>query len=175
MPVDSSVVQKQIEALGKIDSFGTKKEIKHLPELLSEGEEIKALCSGLMDGKTWLCVVTDVRFLLVDKGLIGGLSLLEMPISQVKSISYKTGFLFADLLIDTGGQIKKLENLTKEDAPKVAAIVSDLLHRKKESAPAPKAQDDSDIVSKLERLAAMREKGILTDEEFAQQKAKLLA
>lgn len=38
------------------------------------------------------------------------------------------------------------------------------------AAPAP--QDD--MITQLERLAALKEQGILTEEEFAQQKAKLL-
>lgn len=36
----------------------------------------------------------------------------------------------------------------------------------------PAAQDD--VISQLERLGALRAQGILTDEEFAAQKAKLL-
>jgi hypothetical protein len=32
-----------------------------------------------------------------------------------------------------------------------------------------------DVVSKLERLAALKERGMLTDEEFSEQKNRLLA
>src|SRR3954453_13872308 len=42
--------------------------------------------------------------------------------------------------------------------------------------PAPvAAQDDDDLIAQLEKLGGLRDKGILTDEEFAAQKAKLLA
>ena len=41
--------------------------------------------------------------------------------------------------------------------------------------PAEKSTEDDDIVGKLERLATLKEKGILTDEEFATQKAKILS
>jgi hypothetical protein len=40
--------------------------------------------------------------------------------------------------------------------------------------PPPPAADD-DVFSQLEKLGELRDKGILTDEEFAAQKAKLLA
>ena len=40
--------------------------------------------------------------------------------------------------------------------------------------PPPPAADD-DMISQLEKLGELRDKGILTDEEFAAQKAKLLA
>lgn len=37
------------------------------------------------------------------------------------------------------------------------------------------ADDGSSLIAQLEKLGALRDKGILTDEEFAQQKARLLA
>jgi hypothetical protein len=41
--------------------------------------------------------------------------------------------------------------------------------------PAPAAADDGDdMLAQLEKLGELRDKGILTDEEFATQKAKLL-
>jgi Short C-terminal domain len=41
--------------------------------------------------------------------------------------------------------------------------------------PAPVAADDGDdMLAQLEKLGELRDKGILTDEEFAAQKAKLL-
>lgn len=41
-------------------------------------------------------------------------------------------------------------------------------------APAPAAAGEDDLIDQLERLGKLREQGILTDEEFAAQKAKLL-
>lgn len=41
-------------------------------------------------------------------------------------------------------------------------------------APAPSGGMSDDAIAKLERLATLRGQGVLTDEEFAEQKAKLL-
>jgi type II secretory pathway pseudopilin PulG len=41
-------------------------------------------------------------------------------------------------------------------------------------APAAPADDGDDMIAQLEKLGALHDKGILTDEEFAAQKAKLL-
>jgi len=46
--------------------------------------------------------------------------------------------------------------------------------RKSRNAPASQSTGD-DVVTKLEKLAALLEKGIINQEEFAQQKTKLLA
>lgn len=44
------------------------------------------------------------------------------------------------------------------------------------AAPAPPPQEDpDDLIAQLERLGELRDKGILTDAEFAEQKARLLA
>jgi Short C-terminal domain len=42
-------------------------------------------------------------------------------------------------------------------------------------APPPPADDTDDLIAQLEKLGALRDKGILTDEEFAQQKARLIS
>jgi hypothetical protein len=43
------------------------------------------------------------------------------------------------------------------------------------SAPAPRTAPEVDVVEQLERLGRLKEQGILTAEEFAAQKQKLLA
>ena len=42
------------------------------------------------------------------------------------------------------------------------------------AAPAPAAQPEVDAVAEIERLGALKDKGLLSDEEFAAAKAKLL-
>jgi Short C-terminal domain len=42
-------------------------------------------------------------------------------------------------------------------------------------APPPPQDDTDDLIAQLEKLGALRDKGILTDEEFAQQKARLIS
>ena len=41
-------------------------------------------------------------------------------------------------------------------------------------APAPAATDTSDVIAQLEKLGRLRDSGVLTEEEFATQKARLL-
>jgi hypothetical protein len=43
-----------------------------------------------------------------------------------------------------------------------------------EAPPPEEADDGSSLIAQLEKLGSLRDKGILTDEEFAQQKARLL-
>ncbi|RKY81898.1 hypothetical protein DRP98_09690 [candidate division KSB1 bacterium] len=174
MPVDKSVIDEQIKKLGEFDQWFTKKEIKYLPEVIDEGEEIRAMTSGYYEGNTWLVVVTTRRVLFLDKGMIYGLKQMEMPLAQITSISYKTGLMFGEIEVDTAGSKKKIDTISKKDVPKVAKIISDLLKQIHSNANATQASSQLDVISQLEKLAELKEKGILTEEEFLAQKAKLL-
>ncbi len=174
MAVDKRVVDEQIKNLGDFYQWFTKKEIKYLPEVLDEGEEIKAMTSGVHEGNTWLIVVTTRRVLFLDKGMIYGLKQMEMPLAQITSVSHKTGIMFGEIEIDTAGGKKKIETISKKDVTKVAAIISDLVKHVHSSPSVPQQTQQIDIASQLEKLAELKEKGILTEEEFLSQKAKLL-
>ncbi|EPS49988.1 hypothetical protein CFSAN002368_16300 [Clostridium botulinum A1 str. CFSAN002368] len=66
-------IQQQMKEVNVTDTFGTKKEIKFLPEVLREDEEIKYMTSGFLDGNTWLVTCTNKRVIFLDKGMIFGL------------------------------------------------------------------------------------------------------
>lgn len=176
MGVDASMVDSQIKALGDFHQWFTKKEIQHLPEVLSPGETIKALTSGFYEGNTWLVTVTDQRILFLDKGMLFGLKQVELPLRQISSISHKTGLMFGELHIATSSGKSLIKNIPKGEAAKIASIISSLVR----SAHAPSVQPSTqsapaDVASQLERLVALMEKGVLTAQEFSAQKAKLLS
>jgi hypothetical protein len=176
MPVDASAVEAMIRSLGALDTFGTKKEIRELPKILTPGETIRGLGSGMMDGNTWLITVTDRRIILLDKGLVYGLKQLDIPIHKIKSVTHKTGLMFGALLIDSGAQIKTMDNMRKADAPRLAGLITEIMHEGHQPTPTAQQVPNGDgTLDKLERLAALKEKGLLTDEEFAAGKQKILA
>ncbi len=174
-------IQEEIRALGEVDLFGTAKEVTHLPEILADDENIRYLTSGLTNGTTWLIVCTQKRIILLDYGFLFGMKQSEMALENINSISYQQGLLFGSIEIWHGGARMLIENCGKETVrPFVDAVNKAIKDLKNENVQSSVKQQESvqtnqdDIVSKLERLAALKEKGILTDEEFAAQKAKIL-
>lgn len=171
-------IQKQIQAIpGGTDLWGTKKEVRHLPEVLQQGEAIRHLTSGMMEGNTWLIVCTNRRVLLLDKGLLYGLKQKEIQLKSISSVEHSTGMFFGEIVITVSSNRLKIENCVKQT---VKAFVGALNAAREEvDRPAPAAiaaaAPADDFVSKLERLAALRERGMLSDEEFAQQKQRLLS
>lgn len=175
-------IQEEIEALGEVDLFGTSKEVSHLPEILQDDEHIKYLTSGMMDGTTWLIVCTQKRIILIDYGMFFGVKQSEMALENVNSVSYQTGLLFGSIEIWHGGARMLIENCDKKtvkpfcDAVNAAIkeIKSPVQEQNQKIAENQKPSATEDFISQLERLSALKEKGILTEEEFAEQKAKIL-
>ncbi len=173
--VDPDSFDQQLKALGDFHQWFTRKEINHLPEILSKGERIRALTSGLYQGNTWLITVTDQRLLFLDKGMMFGLKQVELPLKQISALSHKTGLMFGEIHISTSGGNSVIQSIPKSEVAKIAAIISTLVRQVQEVKSAAVATQPVDVASQLERLAALMEKGILTREEFAAQKAKLLS
>lgn len=158
------------------DQFFTKKELNHLPKILAPNEQVLAFTSGFMGGNTWLITLTDRRIIFLDKGMIYGLKQSTIDLDKVNAVSGKTGMFFGEILIEDGASQRRITNVWKKTVVAFTNKVRDAIEARKQSFRTPSsAPATDDVVSKLERLASLLEKGALSAEEFAAQKAKLLA
>jgi hypothetical protein len=165
--------------LGPFGAFGVGGELRLLPDLLLKDERILALTRGRVDSTMWVMAVTDSRVLLVNKGLLFGHRHLEVPLDRVKSSSYRIGLLSGAIFIDTGGGTVVLEGVNKKGVVEVSAVISQAIHARlrEEARGAPSGAPQgaaADTAAALERLAALRDKGTLTEAEFHSQKRRLL-
>lgn len=176
MPLAKAVVQKQLEALGDFHKFFTSRELRYLPEVLAENETIHAVTSGLYDAKTWIIVITDMRLLFLDKGMFYGLRQVDLPLSQISSVSHKGGLFFSELRVATSSGTESIGSIPKKDVLKLSSILSGLIHgsRRKPGAPAPVVTTRTQLSEQLEKLFILHEKGALTEEEYTLSKAKVL-
>ena len=157
------------------DQFFTKKELNHLPEVLSDGEQVLAFTSGLMDGNTWLVTLTDRRVIFLDKGMLYGLKQTAIDLDKVNSVSGQTGIFFGKITIEDGASSRLIDNVWKKTVVAFTNKVRDAIEARKSRHVPPSQPAGDDVITKLEKLAALLEKGIINQEEFAQQKAKILA
>ena len=165
-------IKERIKDFGEVDTFGTKKEIRYLPEILAEDETLEGITSGLMGGNTWLIALTNKRIIFLDKGMIYGLKQKEIPLNKVNSIEQKTGIVFGEIGIWDGASQMQIKNVYKNTVKtfvlSVNKAISDAKKSPRFSAP------QTDLASQVEKLASLRDEGILTEEEFSDQKRKLL-
>ena len=154
--------------------FFTRKELGHLPAILMTGEQVLGFTSGLMDGNTWLIVLTDRRIIFLDRGFFYGLKQSVIDLDKVNTVSGQTGLILGSISIQDGASNRTIRNVPKRTVLKFTNKVQEALQARKSTSFGVVPQVNEDLYSKLERLAALQEKGILTAEEFKRQKEKLL-
>lgn len=189
-------VKAQIKALPHRYIFYTKKEIKYLPNILTDDETILALTSGYHGKTTVLLVCTNRRLLFIDKGMIFGLKVKQLNLDRIQSIDSSYVIFFGSIRIWDGAASYQISLILKESIDPFVKAVRDAIQHYRAVAlrdatggrpvpPQPTSQPAAqfhqapqaqqvDMLEQLERLGRLRNEGILTEEEFEMQKRKLL-
>jgi hypothetical protein len=168
-------IKKQIQELklSNISNYLGRKEINELPQILAESETIDNIAQGTYNNGQGILVSTNRRLVFVDKGLLYGLKVEDFPLDKITTIQYETGLLLGEIKIHTSGNIAKIDNVEKATARAFAEFVRNKLSQPKETT-APIINNQPDVYDQLEKLAKLKEQGILMQEEFDTQKKKLL-
>ena len=117
-------------------------------------------------------ILTNERVILRARGVFAS-STDAFEYSHIKSVEMQNGIMFGAIVLNVYG---KTENFAEMDK-KEAKLISDMIRNKiREVAikPAVAVQTATDPVQQLEKLAALYKQGLLTEDEFQQQKQKLL-
>ena len=171
-------IKEQMEQVGIKDLFGTKREVKQLPDIINDDEVIVYGCSGMNDGNTVLCILTNKRILMLDKGLLYGIKSTEIPLDMVNGVSYSKGLMLGKISITNCATITKLENVNKNDAPIMSNAIKEQAeqhksHLKKENQPDSSTHHDDletdQLVNELRKLKPLVDDGIITEDEFHEQ------
>ena len=170
-------IQSQIKNLAGFESFLGRKEIKELPSILWEDEKVENIIQGTYNNGNGVLVATNIRLVFVDKGLLFGLKVEDFPYDKISSIQYETGILMGKLTIFTSGNKAIIDNVVKTKVRVFGDSVRAKISTPKEvsnNIPQTINPQPIDIADQLERLAKLKTQGVLTEEEFLQQKNKLL-
>ena len=165
-------VKQQIAAYPHRYIFWTQKEIRALPEILDDDEPIKAVTSGYVKGCSWLAVCTDRRLIFINRGMFWGIEQVQMPLDRIQSIDHQFALFFGTINVFDGVNVFTLSMVKKDSILPFVRATEESMHALRR--PAPAAPQAVDIASQLVKLASLKEKGYLTEEEFQAQKKKLL-
>lgn len=176
--MDLETIQQQLTDAGVTDTFGTKKEIKALPDMLSDDEVIQYATSGFVDGNTVLMVCTNTRVLFVDKGLVFGIKSTEIPLTMINGVSYSKGLMFGKISIVNGAITTKIDQVNKDTAPKMVEAVKKATAALTQVNQQPVAQtatkSEPDLIEQLRGLKVLVDEGVLTQDEFDAKKKQVL-
>ncbi len=116
-------------------------------------------------------VATDRRLIFVDKELMYGLKVEDFSYDKISSIQYETSLLLASIDIHASDNIVEIDGVGKYYAELFCEKVRDFMARPKEYF---QAKPEPTILDQLEQLGRLKENGVLSEEEFNNQKKKLL-
>lgn len=168
-------IKNQIQSLelsGASNYLG-KREINELPNILAPTEIVDNLAQGTYNNGQGILVSTNRRLIFVDKGMVYGLKVEDFPLDKITSITYETGLLLGSIKIHTSGNLAKIENVEKVVARSFSEFVRDKLSQQKEPT-AKNSISEPNALDQLEKLAKLKNAGVLSEEEFSEQKKKLL-
>ncbi|MDP9475631.1 MAG: PH domain-containing protein [Actinomycetota bacterium] len=172
-------VKAQIQQLDNFSKVASFREIRELPNILWEDEVIEKMIQGTYGSRSSIgvLVATNKRLCFVDKGLVYGVRVEDFAYDQITSMEYKTGLLLGRIIVYSAGNRAEIVNCEKAQVQAFTEYVRARTSGRTVHASAPQQSalpDSDDPISRLERLAGLKERGILTDAEFQAEKRKIL-
>ncbi|MDR6458412.1 hypothetical protein J2786_001505 [Chryseobacterium vietnamense] len=177
-------IKNELERLHANLSVFTKGEIKELPYLISEDEQIIAITDAQFVNTldAGVLVATPLRLISVSKGMFGAAKINIYPNETIEQLSFVTHPRSPFIQLHLEERTVEFEcYMDKEDAEKFYDTIKNIYNNPKEqslkqitSANKSVSVSSEEIFNQLEKLGKLRESGILTDAEFAEQKKKLL-
>lgn len=157
------------------NKLGAGREIKRLPEHLGEGEAVRWLAAGTYGGGQGLLALTDRRLFFLKDGMMKKVS-EDFPLAKISSIQWSSGMMSGKIQVFLSGNKSEMTNVPKAEGKAIVddirgTIASGAGASVAGSSPAP---SDVDPIEQIQKFAALRDSGLLTDEEFAAKKAILL-
>ena len=170
-------ILSKLKELDKLAKYGAKPELKELPNILFDDETIKEVISCFFDGRNWLAFCTNKRVILLSKGMIFGFKQVEIPLEEINSIKASKNMIVGTIVIYDEANTMVLENVLHEYLqPFVSAVNRGREALKQSFMHNVKVEEkkEEDFIDQLERLAVLRDKGIVTEEEFQAKKKQIL-
>lgn len=142
---------------------------------LDPGENVLRMAVGHVHSgpNSGILALTNRRILFIHAGVMFSQH-VSVPLDTVTGVVVSKGAMYSTIKT-TGAQSNVVVNsVNKNDAEDFASeLRSQLSERTRSSTQVPN-QAGTDVADQLERLAALRDRGVLTDLEFEAQKAKIL-
>lgn len=177
-------IKNELERLHANLSLFTKGEIKELPYLIPEDEPIIAITDAQFVNTlaAGILVATSKRMISVSKAMFGDAKINDYPNETIKAVSFVTNPRSPIIKLHLGERVVEFECfMDKDDAENFYDKIKDIYNnageqslKQVDAANKNVSVSSEEILNQLEKLGKLRENGILTDAEFAEQKRKLL-
>ncbi|MCA0360856.1 MAG: SHOCT domain-containing protein [Armatimonadetes bacterium] len=180
--VDPNWVRQVLHQNPHWAKMATYKEVPIIAELLMPGDQILDVAFGLYEDHLGLVVVTPTKVLF---GGRKAASLLQhtksevFELQRITSVQVNASALLSTLVIVTSGAKGEIKSMATPECKRIADGIRYLLDQRNAAPPMqpPPAviPPPISLTDELRKLADLRAAGFISDQEFAQAKAKLLS
>ena len=149
-------------------------------EHLDENESIIESCGGVYEVKLFgmhddvrrgIFIVTEKRVVFFAKWLMG-YDLESFPLSKISAIEISKSLMGKSINMKMPGNTVEIKWIQSGEPNKLVAYVRENMGEETPVRPDPASED---ILAQIQKLAALKDQGILTEDEFTAKKTELLA
>lgn len=197
-PTRLDEIKDQIVALKARLSVLANEEVNELDKVLDQNERLIAIaeCINLHNNREGIIFSTQWRVIFMDKKFLGGVVKNEYTHKDITSLDQVENLLYSILRVNTRGGTVEFKLHNKSDGRSFCDSVNGQLRGPEKASyqqpvqpqslyqnvqtPIPQStsatpkSSSEDIFEQLEKLGKLRQIGVLSEEEFSIQKAKLL-
>ncbi|MFF5972229.1 PH domain-containing protein [Streptomyces sp. NPDC012769] len=158
-------------------AIGSKREIEQLPSVLWEGETVDMLATGTYDGGAGLVALTNMRLIFYKNGIMSQ-TLEDFPLGNISSVQWTGRMLMGTLTVYASGNRADIRHVPKQHGEAVSSRLRMVLATAKAPAPAaavPAPAGAQDVASRLATLDQLKAVGAITNEEYQDRRAAILA
>ncbi|WP_328607468.1 SHOCT domain-containing protein [Amycolatopsis sp. NBC_00345] len=170
--LDDKGLDEAVGRLGKASRLFGRKEIRHVRYLLRADELVEELGQGQYTGKQGLVVLTSSRLFFLEKSL-GSETVEDFPIAAISSMSLHKKMSGETLLVHAAGTKAEIKSMLHGQGDALIRAFWRVKQTADGAGATPPAAPD-DAIAQLERLAGLRDQGVLSSEEFETKKIDLL-
>ncbi len=139
----------------------------------SSGEKLKVKALEFSNKKPGIFVITSNRVFHVSK-VLWKVDFEQISLDQIDSVEFKAGIIFANIRIYGRNNIMEID-MSKPDAEEYARLINDAMESYKHPTATVPTATQPDPLAQIQKLAELKEQGILSEEEFNEKKKQLLA
>jgi hypothetical protein len=121
-----------------------------------------------------LLLITSKRVMFYAKKIFGRFSQLVFPYDQISSVRCHKGIIGDELHLQVASDDVVIHAIPKGDGDVAAQNIRDLVATMKAQPALTVAAPQTDIAGQIEKLGKLKEKGLITEEEFERKKTELL-
>ena len=159
------------------------KESKHVAAFtkrhLNKGEQItawtegytgKMLGSGKDTQRNGVLIVTNIRVAFYRKGFIGEI-IETIPLDKLTSVERQSAMGHRTIRMHTSHDDLEFKTFDKDGE----TLVIEAMEAGRHKNVGKQSVDGGDVVERLKKLSSLKDAGVITDSEFAEKKAELMA